>query len=297
MPADPSRIAVAETIDEVRDAARVARAEGKIVGLVPTMGALHEGHARLIETCRAESDFVVVSIYVNTSQFGPSDDFARYPKTPEADLETCRNAGAHLVFMPPDQEMYPRGHGEMTAVEVPGPSGPLEGVARPGHFRGVATVVLKLLNIVGPDLAHFGEKDYQQLLVIRRMAADLDLPATIRGVPTVREPDGLAMSSRNRYLGPEDRAAATALRRALLAARAVVEGGERSVARVRQEMARSLESEPRVAVEYAEVVDAETLGPIDTLELGVSARALIAARVGPARLIDNDALPPIRAGS
>ena len=288
---EPKQLEVVETIDATRAAVRIARAHGKSIGLVPTMGALHEGHARLIEAARAESGFVVVSIYVNPSQFGPGEDYGRYPRTPEADLETCRAAGADLVFNPTDRELYPRGHGSMTAVEVPGPSGPLEGKARPGHFRGVATVVLKLLNAVGPDVAHFGEKDYQQLLVIQRMAADLNVPAAIRGVPTVREPDGLALSSRNRYLGPEDRAAAPAIRRALLAARTTVLAGERSADRVRQAMAGPLESEPRIAVEYAVVVDAETLGPIDDLGSGRPARALIAARLGETRLIDNDALP------
>lgn len=287
---EPGSLPVPRTIPEVRSAVRIARAEGKTVGLVPTMGALHEGHARLIQKCREDAGFVVVSIFVNPTQFGPSEDLSRYPRTLEADLDLCASAGAGAVFDPEVSTIYPSG-GLETYVEVPGLSDRLEGGARPGHFRGVATVVLKLLNIVGPDLAYFGEKDYQQLLVIRRMVRDLDVPVEIRGVPTVREPDGLALSSRNRYLDPDQREAAAVLFRALQAAIGASEQGERSTDRIRQILRRTVESEQRAELDYAEVVDAETLEPLSRIEASRPVRALVAARVGPARLIDNAGLP------
>jgi pantoate--beta-alanine ligase len=281
---------VLATIAEVRQAVRTARAAGRTIGLVPTMGALHEGHGHLVSQCRSAADFVVVSLFVNPTQFGPSEDLARYPRTPEADRALCGERGADLLFAPSVAEMYPQG-GLATYVEVPGLGDVLEGAFRPGHFRGVATVVAKLFQIVGPDVAHFGEKDYQQLLVIRRMVADLDIPVRIVGVPTVREPDGLAMSSRNRYLDADERRAATVLQRALEAARALAAAGERDADRVRQRMRETLESEPGVTVGYAEVADAESLAPLTEIGAGRPARALVAARVGPARLIDNAPLP------
>ncbi len=267
-------IDVLRTIPEIRSRVRLARAEGKSIGLVPTMGALHEGHGRLIEACRRDSDFVVVSIFVNPTQFGPSEDLSRYPRTLDSDLKLCVSAGAEAVFHPEVEEMYPSGRLE-TFVEVPGLSDRLEGASRPGHFRGVATVVLKLLNIVGPDLAHFGEKDFQQLRVIQRLVADLDVPVEIRGVPTVREPDGLALSSRNRYLDPAQRVAAGVLWKALEAGREAVERGERSADRIRQILSRTVESERQAELDYAEVADAETLEP-----LGAAGR--VSARAGPA---------------
>jgi len=230
-------IPVIERIDEVRSAVAAAKASGKVVGLVPTMGALHDGHARLIERCRDETGLVVVSIFVNPTQFGPNEDLARYPRTPELDYRLCASAGADLVFAPGVAVMYPPGS-TSTSVEVPGLSGILEGASRPGHFRGVATVVLKLFSIVAPDVAYFGAKDYQQQVVVRRMVADLDIPVAVRVVPTVREPDGLALSSRNRYLDPEDRAAATILWSALRRAKEAVAGGETDAGRVRQSFAR-----------------------------------------------------------
>jgi pantoate--beta-alanine ligase len=274
------------SIAEVRCAVRAARAEGRAVGLVPTMGALHAGHARLIQECRRASGSVVVSIFVNPTQFGPAEDFARYPRTPEADRVLCAEAGADLIFAPTAAEIYPRGP-SATAVEVPGLSDVLEGASRPGHFRGVATVVLKLLQIVGPDLAVFGQKDYQQLLVIRRMVEDLDVPVVIQGVATVREGDGLALSSRNRYLDAAQRRAAAVLPEALRRAGQAVAEGERSGDRVRQVLRRTIESEPRARLEYAEVADAETLAPLGDLGAGRRGVALLAVRVGPARLIDN----------
>jgi pantoate--beta-alanine ligase len=281
---------VVRTIDQVRDEVRQARASGRSVGLVPTMGALHEGHRRLIEAARAAADHVVVSIFVNPTQFGPAEDFTRYPRTLEADVETCARGGADCIFAPEVAEMYPAG-GLATYIEVPGLSNILEGAIRPGHFRGVATVVMKLLQIVGPDLAAFGEKDYQQLQVIRRLVADLDVPVRILPVPIVREPDGLAMSSRNRYLNEAERRAATVLSRALRAACDAVRAGERDADRVRQILARTIELEELARLDYAEVADADTLAPLDTLAAGRRAVALLAARVGPARLIDNAALP------
>jgi pantoate--beta-alanine ligase len=286
----PSTPQVCATIAEVRAAVGLARRNGLVIGLVPTMGALHAGHLRLVEEARATSGLVVVSIFVNPTQFGPNEDFRRYPRTIEADLELCAGGGADLIFAPAVEEMYPNGPSS-TFVEVPSLSDRLEGASRPGHFRGVATVVLKLFTIVGPDLAFFGSKDYQQLQVIRRMVADLDVPVEVRAVPTVREADGLAMSSRNRYLDLDQRRAAVVLSRALDRASEAVRGGERDADRVRQILRRTLESEPLATLDYAEVADADTLEPAREVGPGRRAVALIAARVGPARLIDNAILP------
>ena len=278
------------TIAEVRASVGRARREGLSIGLVPTMGALHPGHLRLVEEARAASGLVVVSIFVNPTQFGPKEDFRRYPRTLEADLDLCAGGGADLVFAPAVEEMYPRGPSS-TFVEVPSLSDRLEGASRPGHFRGVATVVLKLFTIVGPDLAFFGSKDYQQLQVIRRMVADLDVPVEVRSVPTVREADGLAMSSRNRYLDADQRRAAVVLSRSLGRASEAVREGERDADRVRQILRRTIESEPLASLDYAEVADAESLEPAREVGPGRRTVALIAARVGPARLIDNATLP------
>jgi len=283
---------VAELVDsvpEVRRAVAAARAIGKRIGLVPTMGALHDGHVRLIADCRAEAGFVVVSIFVNPTQFGPGEDFERYPRPIEADLKRCEAAGAALVFAPTAAAVYPHGS-RSTFVEVTGLSDVLEGASRPGHFRGVATVVLKLFEIVQPDLAIFGQKDYQQQLLIRRMVEDLHVPVDVYTRPTVREPDGLALSSRNRYLNPQERQAAAVLYRALEQARRAVAGGERRGDRVRQILRETLESEQLVKIDYAEVADADTLAPLDDLDAGRRAVALVAARVGTTRLIDNAVL-------
>lgn len=285
-----SRADVVESIGAVRDRVRAARRSGQSVGFVPTMGALHRGHASLIEQARRECGFVVVSIFVNPAQFGPNEDFARYPRTLDADRPLCAEAGADLLFVPHAATIYPPG-APATFVEVPGLSTVLEGAIRPGHFRGVATVVLKLLNIVGPDRAYFGQKDYQQQLVLRRMVADLDVPVEVVTAPTVREDDGLALSSRNRYLDADERRAATVLSRALGEAARAVGAGQGSADRVRQILARTVESEPLARLDYAEVADAATLEPVPTLGPGRRAVALLAARVGPARLIDNAFLP------
>ncbi len=277
---------IVTTAAALRERVAQARKSGKTIGFVPTMGALHEGHGRLVEVAASETAFVVVSIFVNPTQFGPNEDYGKYPRTIEADRDLCEAAGAHLIFAPTVSEMYPSG-GLATFVEVPGPSGPLEGASRPGHFRGVATVVLKLFNMVLPDLAFFGAKDFQQQLVIRKMTADLDLPLTVRVVPTVREPDGLAMSSRNRYLNPEERAAAVVLSRALNEAKDAVASGERDADRIRQILASAIESQRLARLDYAEVADAETLERLVEIRPGQPAVALLAVRIGPARLIDN----------
>ncbi len=274
-----------ETIEETRRRIASVRAGGRIVGFVPTMGALHAGHSALMERCRAESDFVVASIFVNPTQFAPGEDLDRYPRTLELDLDRCRNVGVDLVFYPSIPEIYPNGS-DSTLVETPGLTRILEGAARPGHFRGVATVVLKLFNIVQPDIAYFGQKDFQQLTVIRRMTTDLLLPIEIRPHPTVREPDGLALSSRNRYLSARERSTAPILHRALTRARDAVVAGLANGDRVRQILRETLESGTGVVVDYAEVVDDRTLEPLTELT-GRRAIALVAARLGSTRLLDN----------
>ncbi len=251
------------------------------VGVVMTMGALHAGHASLLTTARAEVDHLIASIFVNPLQFGPHEDFARYPRTFEADLAMCAESGVDAVFAPPSAEMYPTGQ-PLIRVD-PGPLGTiLEGASRPGHFGGVLTAVLKLLNLTRADRAYFGEKDYQQLVLIRTMARDLDLPARIVGVPTVRDSDGLALSSRNRYLGPHERQSAQALSRALRAGTAAARAGadqHGTLAAARAETDRA----PEVALDYLELTD-PWLGPPPAAG---PARLLVAGRVGSTRLIDN----------
>jgi len=284
---NPGPIVVARTIADLRAALAVARHSGKTVGLVPTMGALHLGHRTLVEAARRKTGFVVVSIFVNPTQFGPGEDLSRYPRTFDLDLELSAQGGADVVFAPEVCEVYPSG-GIGTFVEVPADLGEvLEGASRPGHFRGVATVVLKLFHMVQPDVAFFGAKDYQQQLVIRRMVGDLDVPIRIETVDTVREADGLAMSSRNRYLDADERQAATVLHRALRAGRSAVDGGERDADRVRQILRQSIESEPLAVTDSVALVDADTLSEVSRVEPGRRVVALIAVRVGPARLIDN----------
>ncbi len=253
------------------------------VGLVPTMGALHEGHRSLIRLARARAERVVVSIFVNPLQFGPGEDLDRYPRDLDHDLAVAGEAGADVVFAPPVDDMYPGGPPSVT-VHVAG-ADTLEGASRPGHFTGVATVVTKLFSIVGPSTAYFGKKDAQQLGVVRRMTADLCLPVDIVGCPLVREPDGLAMSSRNRNLSPAEREAATVIHRGLQSGAEVVTGGERDAGKLRRVVANVLTTEPLVRLEYAEVVAADTLAPVAVLEGEVL--VAVAARVGDVRLIDN----------
>jgi pantoate--beta-alanine ligase len=271
------------TAAELAAAVRQAKARGERVGLVPTMGALHAGHASLIRAARQETGFVVVSIFVNPTQFGPAEDFARYPRTPEHDLAVCAAERADLVFAPPVEEVYPPGF--CTFVEVTGLQDVLCGRSRPGHFRGVATVVLKLLNLVQPDVAYFGQKDAQQVRIIRQMVRDLNVPVEVRVCPIVREPDGLALSSRNAYLTPEQRRHATALYRALTAARELVEAGERDAGTVRAAMAGIIAATPGAVLDYADVVDAETLRPVPRIAGKVL--AALAVKFGATRLIDN----------
>jgi pantoate--beta-alanine ligase len=285
----PGESRVVDTVQSAADLRRQvsdAGAQGKKIGLVPTMGALHDGHLRLIEQCRAETEFVVVSIFVNPTQFGAGEDLNRYPRPLEDDLRYSASAGADLVFVPSVETMYPYGVNS-TFVEVAGLSDIFEGASRPGHFRGVSTVVLKLFEMVRPDVAVFGQKDYQQQLLVRRMVADLHIPVQLSICPTVREPDGLALSSRNRYLNPPERRAAVVLYRALEGARAAADAGERRGDRIRQFLHETLKSEPMAEVDYAEVANAETLERLGDLGGKQRAVALVAVRFGTTRLIDN----------
>jgi pantoate--beta-alanine ligase len=271
------------TVDLLRPAVGAARAGGKSVGLVPTMGALHAGHTSLLDLARRETDFVVCTIFVNPTQFGPHEDLSRYPRPFEKDLELCARHGVDLVFAPTPDVMYPAGFSAY--VEVTGIQDVLEGASRPGHFRGVATVVLKLFNLVQPDRAYFGQKDAQQVAVIRRMVRDLDVPLTLRIGPTVREPDGLALSSRNVYLDPTRRAQAPVLYRALLAGRNVIEQGERNPEAVRRTMADTIATAPDAVLDYAAVVAADTFAVPQ--QLAGDVLLLLAVRFGSTRLIDN----------
>jgi pantoate--beta-alanine ligase len=270
----------------LRDACDRARSAGLRVGVVPTMGALHRGHLALVDGVRREgASFVVATIFVNPLQFGPNEDFARYPRTFDADLEACRARGVDVVFAPPRERMYPRGHA--TTVRVSGITERFEGVHRPTHFEGVTTIVLKLFELTQPCIAIFGRKDYQQWRVIERMTADLDLRAELRAHPIVRERDGLALSSRNRYLNAADRERARALSEGLLAARAAYDRGERDAGALAS-VARAI-IEPRVdRIDYVATADAGTLEPIE----GAAERQvlLVACHVGTTRLIDNTVL-------
>ncbi len=267
----------------MKQIARQARVEGRPVGLVPTMGALHEGHMSLVRAAQAECRPVVVSIFVNPAQFAPHEDFQKYPRPLEQDRRRLEEAGVEYLFMPEAAEMYPPGF--RTWVNVEGLSDRLEGRVRPGHFRGVVTVVLKLLEIVQPQKAFFGRKDAQQARLVRQMTRDLHLDTEIVVCPIVREPDGLAMSSRNEYLSTEERSAAVVLHRALDGARGAIERGERDALRLVAAMGEVLAAEPLAQVDYAEIVDAETLEPLTRVR--GSCLALVAARIGRAHLIDN----------
>lgn len=270
--------------EPLRDACDDARLEGRTVGFVPTMGSLHEGHLSLVRKARREADTVVVSIFVNPLQFGPGEDLDAYPRDTERDLRMLDESKTDVAFLPAVDEMFPDGRPAVTVD--PGALGDvLEGAARPGHLRGVCTVVAKLLGIVGPCRAYFGEKDAQQLAVIRRMVEDLDLPVSVIAGETVREPDGVAMSSRNTYLSPEEREAARALPRSLAAAAALVGEGEVDANVLRAEMAKHIGAEPLAELDYVAVVDEASFAEVKKVD--GPARALVAARIGPARLIDN----------
>jgi len=273
-------VRVVETIAAMR-AARAALSGS--VGLVPTMGYLHEGHLSLVRAARQENDAVVVSIFVNPTQFGPREDFSTYPRDLERDLALLERESVDLVFAPDAAEVYPPGYG--TYVEVGGVTERLEGAARPGHFRGVATVVAKLFNVVQPTRAYFGQKDAQQCVVVKKMVADLNFGLEVRVLPTVREPDGLALSSRNVYLGPEERVAARVLSAGLFAARKRWEEGERDAEALRRLVRETVGVEPRAQLEYVSVADATSLEELAAVDR--PALVSLAARVGRTRLIDN----------
>jgi pantoate--beta-alanine ligase len=282
-------VTTARSKSELRAALAPARAEGRSIGFVPTMGYLHEGHLSLLRAARAECDVVVMSVFVNPAQFGPGEDLDRYPRDEERDIALAADAGVDFVYAPPVEDVYPRGFS--TQVEVDGLTEVLcgdPGRRGPEHFRGVTTVVAKLFNIVGPDVAYFGQKDAQQAAVIRRMVRDLDFPLRVETLPTVREPDGLAMSSRNAYLAPEDRDRAAALSRALVAAERVA--GEESLEAGLEEARRELAA-AGIEPEYLEARDAEELQPVAELN-GRPVLIALAARVGGARLIDNVLIRP-----
>ncbi len=272
-----------KVVTKVTDMKLVRRNLKTPVGLVPTMGFLHQGHMALVNQAREENASLVVSIFVNPTQFGPGEDFKTYPRDLERDLEMLRQARSDIVFMPPPEEMYPAGFS--TWVSVENITARLEGASRPGHFQGVATVVNKLFNIVQPDRAYFGQKDAQQVTVIKKMVADLNMNLEVVTVATVREPDGLAMSSRNVYLNPEERKAASVLYRALTLAEKMWQGGEKDAGCIRREMAALLNRESGVSIDYVSIADAGTLDELD--EIHLPALVSLAVRIGATRLIDN----------
>jgi pantoate--beta-alanine ligase len=277
---------VLSTVREMRAASRAVRNSGQSLGLVPTMGALHAGHIALVRAARAQCDVVAASIFVNPKQFGPNEDFSKYPRTFEKDCALLEAEGVALIFAPQPEEMYPAG--ASTFVEVEGVGDRLDGASRPGHFRGVATIVAKLFHIVGPDKAFFGQKDAAQVAVLRSMVRDQNFDLDLVVCPTVREPDGLALSSRNRYLSAEERARALVLSAALNAISATYRAGQKSVARLLEAGRSVLATEPEVRVDYLEIVNADTLLPLT--EAAPGALAAVAAYVGSTRLIDNTIL-------
>lgn len=277
----------------MKEYARAARAEGHILGLVPTMGALHAGHTALVSRARKECSRVIASVFVNPKQFGPKEDFAKYPRNLQADGEKLAAAGVDALFAPEASDVYP--HGFRTYVTVEGISERLEGRSRPGHFRGVATVVLKLLEIVEPQLAYFGRKDAQQVQIIRSMVRDLNLNTEITVCPIIREADGLALSSRNTYLSVEERKAATVLHRSLEAAQKELQAGVRDALELQSAMRGAIEREKLARVDYAEIVDAESFEPV--VRVNRLCYALLAVFVGKTRLIDNLLIKPAGAGS
>lgn len=290
-----SEASVVRTPDEMRSLSCEWRASGETVGLVPTMGALHKGHASLVERAREECGKVIVSVFVNPTQFGEGEDFDTYPRDLESDRKLLSDAGCDAVFAPGVAEMYGEGttdlsSGERTFVEAGRLGEVFEGKDRPGHFRGVATVVTMLFNATVPHRAYFGEKDFQQLKVIEKMARELHMGIEIVGCATVREPGGLAMSSRNANLSPKEREAATVLYRSLKTGAKLAEEGEKDTSVILREMHGVLDGEPEVSLHYVVIVEAETLEPVETLGGHRPARSLVAARVGDVRLIDNIAL-------
>jgi pantoate--beta-alanine ligase len=285
---DPARPRVVPSVGELRRLLDPVRRDGKRIGLVPTMGALHEGHLSLVRAANEECDYTVVSIYVNPSQFGPDEDFNRYPRTLQADLDALADYDVPLVFVPPNDDVYPDGYA--TWVEIGSVAEPLEGRCRPGHFRGVATIVLKLFNMVGADVAYFGQKDYQQALVISRMVEDLNLPITVRVCPIIREPDGLALSSRNAYLSADARKRALVLWKSLCLAAELVEEGERNPAVITEKMEAVILSANDAKIDYVALVDPKTLEPVGRIEGTVL--GAVAVQIDDTRLIDNRLLEP-----
>jgi pantoate--beta-alanine ligase len=280
------------TIAWMKEHARLVRAENRIIGLIPTMGALHEGHLALVKRAKRECSEIITSIFVNPKQFGPNEDLARYPRTFEADAEKLAAAGVDAIFAPEAADVYPSAF--RTYVSVEGLSERLEGRSRPGHFRGVATVVLKLLEIVQPHFAYFGRKDAQQVRIISQMAHDLNVGAEIIVCPIVRETDGLALSSRNAYLKPDERKAATVLHRALTAARDELAAGARDALQLQTVLRNVLQAEPLAAVDYAEIVDADTFEPI--VRVARPSYVVLAVFFGKTRLIDNLYIEPASPG-
>jgi pantoate--beta-alanine ligase len=276
-------VEIIRTISWMKEAARQARAENHVIGLVPTMGALHEGHLSLVRHAKQECSRVYASIFVNPKQFGPNEDFAKYPRAFESDSERFAELGVDALFAPTPEEIYPSRFS--TYVNVEGIGDRLEGRSRPGHFRGVATVVLKLIEIAQPDFAYFGRKDAQQVCVIQQMVRDLNLSVQIVVCPIVREPDGLALSSRNAYLNPEERRAATILHRALEAARAELVGGRSDAMQVQNSMRAVFEKEPLARLDYAEIVSADNFEPM--VRVVRTCYILVAAHLGKTRLLDN----------
>ncbi|HKM68108.1 MAG TPA: pantoate--beta-alanine ligase [Candidatus Acidoferrum sp.] len=277
------------TVAWMKEKARAARQEQRIIGLVPTMGALHAGHLALVESARRECSPVYASIFLNPKQFAENEDLSRYPRPLEADVEKLIAANVDGLFLPDAAEIYPKGFS--TYVHVEGLSERLEGRSRAGHFRGVSTVVLKLLEIVQPHFAYFGRKDAQQVRIVQQMVRDLNLDTEIVVCPIVREPDGLAMSSRNTYMGPENRQAATVLHRALRAAESGILAGVRESLQLQEAMQKVLAGEPRARVDYAEIVDAETFEPV--VRLARRCYAVLAVYLGKTRLIDNMLIEPV----
>jgi pantoate--beta-alanine ligase len=277
---------IARRMEVLKTVAEIKELRGKLpapVGFVPTMGYLHEGHLVLVRQARAENASVVVSIFVNPTQFGPREDFKEYPRDPERDLALLEKEGVDVVFMPSVDEVYPPGFNSW--VEVGKIAQRLEGASRPGHFRGVATVVARLFDIVQPDRAYFGQKDAQQLLVVKKMVAELDMKLEVVAVPTVREPDGLAMSSRNTYLNPEERKAALALYQALMLAQRLYSEGEKDAKLIRRQMRELIQKQPLAQIDYISIADAETLDELD--EVKPPALVSLAVKIGKTRLIDN----------
>jgi pantoate--beta-alanine ligase len=274
---------VAKTIESVRKLVKVARRKGKKIGFVPTMGALHIGHISLIEKAKKQTDFVVVSIFVNPTQFGPSEDFNKYPRPIKSDLAMCRKAGVDVVFAPTAEQMYPREN--LTWVNVEKLAEQLCGRFRPGHFRGVATVCAKLFNIVAPDVAFFGQKDAQQAIVIKRMVTDLNTPLKIVVCPTVRQADGLAVSSRNQYLTEQQKKDAALIYKSLRKCRKLIDDGVTDSKTIINQMRKMLQQAPSIKIEYISIVDAETLQELKKVDS--KALTAVAVKIGSTRLIDN----------